>query len=324
MSLSRHRTGAEKKMRILVLGAGGIGGYFGGRLAEAGADVTFLVRPGRAAQLARDGLVVHSPAGDISRKVRTVGAGDLAGDGRHDVVLLTCKAYDLEAAIESIAPAVRNGAMVVPMLNGMRHLDRLDAAFGQAAVMGGLCQIAATLTPTGEVQHLNTLNLLVLGARAANQTPLAVAFAQAASAARFECRASDDIAQEMWEKFVMLATMGGMTCTMRANVGEIMQADDGEALMLELLGECNAVAGAAGHPARPAFLDRARNLLTQRGSTFAASMLRDVERGGPTEAEHIVGDMLARARAGGSPVSMLRVAWCHLQAHAARQQAGRV
>lgn len=311
-------------MRILVLGAGGIGGYFGGRLAEAGVDVTFLVRPGRAAQLARDGLVVRSPSGDIARAVRTVGADGLAADGRYDAVLLTCKAYDLEAAIGAIAPAVRNGAMVVPMLNGMRHLERLDAAFGQSAVLGGLCQIAATLTPAGEVQHLNTLHLLVLGARADNQKPLATAFAQAAVAARFECRASDAIAQEMWEKFVMLAAMGGMTCTMRANVGEIMQADDGEALMLELLAECDLVAGAAGHAARPAFLDRARGLLTQRGSTFAASMLRDVERGGPTEADHIVGDMLARARAAGFPAPMLRVAWCHLQAHAARQQAGRV
>ncbi|MGH7210478.1 MAG: 2-dehydropantoate 2-reductase N-terminal domain-containing protein, partial [Acetobacteraceae bacterium] len=199
-------------MRILVLGAGGIGGYFGGRLAEAGADVTFLVRPGRAAQLARDGLVVRSPAGDISRKVRTIGADGLAGDGRHDAVLLTCKAYDLEPAIASITPAMKNGAAVVPMLNGMRHLDRLDAAFGRASVLGGLCQIAATLTPEGEVRHLNTLHLMIVGPRTASQEGVSAAFAAAAAPAKFDFRASDVIAQDMWEKWVLLTTLGGMTC----------------------------------------------------------------------------------------------------------------
>jgi 2-dehydropantoate 2-reductase len=310
-------------MRLLVLGAGGIGGYFGGRLAEAGADVTFLVRPQRAAQLARDGLVVRSPAGDLERAVRFISVEQLAGDGRFDAVLLTCKAYDLEAAIAAIAPAVGNGAMVIPLLNGMRHLDRLDLAFGQVAVLGGLCQIAATLAQTGEVLHLNALHTLIFGPRAANQEGVATRFVEAAAGARFDCRGSGDIMQDMWEKFVMLATMAAMTCLMRANVGEIMQAEDGEALMTETLRECDLVAHAAGHRARPAFLDRARALLTERGSTFAASMLRDLERGGPTEAAHIVGDMLARARAAGLPAPMLRVAWCHLQAHAARQEAER-
>lgn len=306
-------------MRLLVLGAGGIGGYFGGRLAEAGADVTFLVRPGRAAQLARDGLVVKSPEGDITRKVRFIGADALAGDGRHDAVLLTCKAYDLEPAIAAIAPAITNGASVVPMLNGMRHLDRLDAVFGRERVLGGLCQIAATLAETGEVQHLNKLNLLVLGARVPEQEKLAQQFAEATSGAKFVCRASPDIIQEMWEKLVMLASLAGMTCLMRAFVGEIMQADDGEALMRELLAECDSVARAAGHPCRADFLARATGLLTDRGSNFAASMLRDVERGGRTEGEHVVGDLLARARAAGLSAPVLRVAHCHLQAYEARR-----
>ena len=309
-------------MRILVLGAGGIGGYFGGRLAEAGADVTFLVRPGRAAQLARDGLVVKSPLGDIQRAVRFVAAEGLADDGRHDVLLLTCKAYDLEAAIATVAPAVAAGAVILPLLNGMRHLDRLDLAFGPAAVLGGLCQIAATLTPTGEVQHLNRLSVLIFGPRAPGQDRIAADFAASAQGAKFDLRLSDDVLQDMWEKFVMLATMAGMTCLMRGSVGDIMQADDGEALMLEMLEECDLVAHAAGHRCREDFLARARALLTERGSTFAASMLRDVERGGPTEAAHVVGDMLARAREARLPSQMLRVAWCHLQTHEARRPRG--
>lgn len=309
-------------MRILVLGAGGIGGYFGGRLVEAGADVTFLVRPGRAAQLARDGLVVKSPLGDISRAVRFVTADGLQEDGRYDAVLLTCKAYDLEAAIPAIASAMRRGAAVLPMLNGMMHMDRLDLAFGRETVLGGMCQIAATLTATGEVQHLNKLHHLVIGSRAPGQERVAEAFAEVAGKARFEFRLSDDIAQDMWEKFVMLATMAAMTCLMRGPVGDIMQADDGEAMMLETLEECDLVAHSAGHRSRPKFLERARGILTERGSSFAASMLRDVERGGPTEAAHVVGDMLVRARAAGLPASMLRVAWCHLQVHEARRPRG--
>ena len=309
-------------MRILVLGAGGIGGYFGGRLLEAGADVTFLVRPGRAAQLARDGLVAKSPLGDIHCAVRFVTSDGLVDDGRHDVVLLTCKAYDLESAIASVTPAIANGAAVVPLLNGMRHLDRLDAAFGRAAVMGGMCQIAATLTPTGEVQHLNRFSALIFGPRETAQDRVAADFAACAPGAKFDLRLSGDVIQEMWEKFVMLATMAGMNCLMRGSIGDIVQADDGEALMLEMLQECDRVAHAAGHRCRPEFLARTRAMLTERGSGFTASMLRDVERGGPTEATHVVGDMLVRARDAGLPAPMLRVAWCHLQTYEARRTPG--
>lgn len=310
-------------MRLLVLGAGGVGGYFGGRLVEAGADVTFLVRPRRTAQLARDGLRVRSPMGDFTGAVRCIGEGELAGDGRYDAVLLTCKAYDFDAAVASVTPAVKNGAAVIPLLNGMRHLDRLDSLFGRPAVLGGLCQIAATVTPEGEVQQLNNLQLMIIGARAPGQEKITAGVAQAAAGAKFEFQVSDVIAQDMWEKFVLLATLAGMTCLMRANVGEIMATEDGEALMLELLDECDSVAGAAGHAARPAFRQRARSMLTQRGSSFAASMLRDVERGNPVESSHIVGDMLARGRAAGLSVPLLRVAFAHLQAYEARREAGR-
>ena len=305
-------------MRILVLGAGGIGGYFGGRLAEAGADVTFLLRPARAARIAETGLVVRSPHGDIVRPVRSVTE---AGAG-YDLVLLTCKAFDLEAAMAAIAPAMAGGAAVLPMLNGMRHLETLDAAFGAGHVLGGLCHIAATLDAAGEVRHLNKMHALTLGPRRDGQDGIVAAFAEAARGARFDLRVSEDPIQDMWEKFVLLATMASMTCLMRGNVGQIMAAEGGEARMLATLAEADAVAGAAGHASRPPRLAAARGTLTERGSSFAASMLRDVERGGRTEAAHVVGDMVARAGAAGLAAPMLATAWCHLQVHEARVAGG--
>ena len=123
-------------MRILVVGAGAIGGYFGGRLLQAGSDVTFLVRPKRASELASAGLVIRSPAGDVTLKnPPTVQADKLAET--FDVVLLSCKAFDLEDAIKSFAPAVGPKTAIIPLLNGMLHLDVLDKKFGADRVLAG-------------------------------------------------------------------------------------------------------------------------------------------------------------------------------------------
>src|SRR5215472_71454 len=144
-------------MRILAVGAGAIGGYFGGRLLQVGRDVTFLVRPKRAAELARDGLVIKSPNGDVTlQNPPTVQADKL--DEKFDVVLLSCKAFDLADAIKSFAPAVGPQTSIVPLLNGMLHLDILDQEFGRERVLGGLCAIAATLNDRREVVQLATMH----------------------------------------------------------------------------------------------------------------------------------------------------------------------
>src|ERR1700757_906068 len=149
-------------MRILVVGAGAIGGYFGGRLLPAGRDVTFLVRPKRAEELARDGLVIKSPNGDVTLKnPPTVQADKLTE--KFDVVLLSCKAFDLEDAIKSFAPAVGPQTSIIPLLNGMLHLDVLDKKFGRERVLGGLCAIAATLNEKREVVQLQPMQALTFG-----------------------------------------------------------------------------------------------------------------------------------------------------------------
>ena len=300
-------------MKILVLGAGGIGGYFGGRLAAAGADVTFLVRPKRAVQLADKGLVIKSPHGDMRHAVNTVLAEDLKP--LYDLVMFACKAFDLDGAITAITPAIGPHTAILPSLNGLRHIDALQETFGAARVLGGLAQIAVTLTPEGEIRHLSDFHLLVFGERSGGNSPRCEAFAQICAGANFTSRLSDNINLELWEKFVFLATLAGMTCLMHAGVGAIMRADDGETLMRDMLEECRRIAAAAGHPPRADVMARYAGLLTERGSGFSASMLRDIERGGPIEGDHIVGDMLRRGKALGLATPLLRTALCSLQTY---------
>ncbi len=312
-------------MRILILGAGGTGGYFGGRLAQAGIDVTFLVRPARAAQLQRDGLVIRSPLGDARIAVAHVTADALPALARErpfDLVILSCKAYDLDGSIDAIAPAVGADTTVMPILNGLRHYAALDARFGRDAVLGGLCFISATKADDGAIVHLDKPARITFGERDGNgASPRVTAFAAACEAAGIAHVASGDIAQEQWIKYTFLATLAAGTCLMRSDIGSIVACDDGDAFMRALYDECLAAAAHEGQPIPPKAQDIALTALTQPGSTIKASMLRDLEAGQRVEAAHIVGDMLERARLADHAAPLLQAAYCHLQAYEA-QRAG--
>lgn len=312
-------------MRILVLGAGGTGGYFGGRLAQAGVDVTFLVRPARAAQLDSEGLVIRSPLGDASFPVAHVTADALpalAAEQPFDLVILSCKAYDLDSAIEAIAPAVSSRTTVLPILNGLRHYAALDARFGRDAVLGGLCFISATKAADGAVLHLAPAAKLTFGERdTPGSSARVMALAAACVQAGVDHVASDAIGQEQWVKYTFLTTLAAATCLMRADVGTIVATDDGAEIVRGLYAECLAVADAAGEPIPEKAQAVALAATTQEGSALKASMLRDLEAGQQVEAEQIVGDMLVRARAAGQAAPLLAVAYAHLQAYQ-RQRAG--
>src|SRR3954466_3092283 len=201
-------------MRILVVGAGAIGGYFGGRLVQSGADITFLVRPRRAAELATSGLVIRSPGGDVTlANPPTVQADSLKQ--QFDVVLLSCKAFDLDDAITSFAPAVGPQTAIIPLLNGMRHLDVLDGQFGRERVLGGLCAIAATLNEAREVVQLAPMQSLSFGERDAKPSERVRAIDAIFAGGNFNATASEHIMQDMWEKWVFLASLAASTCLMR-------------------------------------------------------------------------------------------------------------
>jgi len=303
-----------------VLGAGALGGYFGGRALERGLDVAFLVRPARAAQLARDGLRVESPLGDIHRPVTTL---DRAGPG-FDAVLLSCKAYDLAGAIAAIRPAVEAGACVLPVLNGLAHVAALNAAFGRDRVWGGLAKCAATLTKDGLIRHLGDWRWLTFGEQDGRMDGRAAALAEALGRTRgLEAEAVPDIAQRMWEKLVHLGTVAAGTVLMRASVGEIVRAG-GQPFLMTLLDRNAAIAAANGHPVTPAFLENYRAMFSDPASTYTASMLRDLEAGGRTEAEHILAWLLDAARRGGVPDDLHALAVLHARAHDQRRDAGRL
>ncbi|MFV3129508.1 ketopantoate reductase family protein [Niveispirillum sp. KHB5.9] len=298
-------------MRILFLGAGGVGGYFGGRLMEGGANVTFLVRPRRQAQLMENWLRVESPHGNIRIPAQTV----TKPRKPYDLVIMACKAWDLDNAIDSVAPAMGPDSILMPLLNGVRHYERLDAAFGAERVMGGLCHIPITLDEQGVVRHLSTIHKLVFGARHDGQNAMVDALAEAFRPTMVDWHRSDNIMLDLWEKFFFLASLAGSTCLMRGTIGGINRQPGGTEFMRALFTECAAVAGAEGYAPRASLLAEYGGQLTDNASSVNASMARDVARGGRTEAEHILGDMAARARAHGLSTPLLDLALLHLRVH---------
>jgi 2-dehydropantoate 2-reductase len=300
-------------MRILVIGAGALGGYFGGCLIRAGRDVTFLVRPGRAEQLARQGLQIVSPHGDFTVPAATVLAGGIREP--FDLILVGVKSYSLDEAMDQFAPAVGPSTMILPILNGMGHLDRLSTRLGAGHVLGGMANISAGMDAEGRIVQFFPNRDLVFGEVAGGSSDRTRALEACFDGAGFNGRASEVVMQDMWEKFVQLGLGAGITCLMRATIGDILAAPGGREAMFQIFDECCAVATASGFKPRPAFIEFDTTLITTVGSPLKWSMLRDIERGSTTEGEHILGDMVARARALGVETPILNLARTHVAAY---------
>ena len=300
-------------MRMLVIGAGATGGFFGGRLAQAGRDVTFLVRPRRAAQLRAAGLQIVSPHGHATVHPKLVASEDL--DGLYDAILLTVKSFSLESALDDMAPAVGAGTCILPVLNGMRHVDRLAARFGRNAVGGCAAKVATVLDDDGCIVQLAPFQEIAYGEMDGSRSSRIMAVDEFMRGASFEARLSANIALDMWEKWALLATLGGVTCLMRGNLGEIEASPGGAEFLMRFFEEVTSVIGAVGMPVDAAFLSQTRALLAAaKGSSLTSSMYRDLMAHRPIEADQIVGDLLARARAHDASLStpLLAAAYTNL------------
>ncbi len=302
-------------MRMLVVGAGSTGGYFGGRLAQAGRDVTFLVRPARAAQLRKTGLEIVSPHGDVTLEPQLVTAAEIGGP--FDVVLLTVKGFALDTALDDLAPAVGLDTMILPVLNGIKHVDTLVARFGAKAVVGCVCKVA-TIVDQGRIVQLSKLQEIAYGEMDGSVSPRIRQLDAFMQGAGFDARLSTAIAREMWEKWVLLAAMGGINCLMRGNIGEITAAPGGTDFALAFLAEVVSVVNAVGQPPSEQFLAVARATLTAKGSSQTSSMYRDLQNGSPVESDQIIGDLLVRGRQAGIATPLVAAAYANLEIYQAR------
>ncbi len=299
-------------MKILIIGAGGVGGYLGARLLQAGADVTFLVRENRKRQMDERGLIVRSPLGDFSGPVRAISGSEL--EPVYDIVVLATKAYHLNAdLLGDLKKVMREGCYILPLLNGMQHMDWLDAAFGREAVFGGLCRISMVLEDDGALRHLGGGDNYVFGKRGDGGGDLLDSLKDLASKSRLDFHVSPDIEQAMWEKFFTLVTFAGATCLMRAPIGCIVSTTEGRAFIFELLNEAVGVAREAGYTSPPSVYHFFGKRLLDPSSQLTSSLLRDIEAGNPIEADHLIGDFYRRGRTFGLPMPLFRLAWVHME-----------
>jgi 2-dehydropantoate 2-reductase len=300
-------------MRILVVGAGAVGGIFGARLTQAGRDVTFLVRAGRAELIRRDGLRIASPNGDVTLHPKLISADGL--DRAYDIIILSVKCYGLTVALEDFAPAVAPGTVVLPVMNGMRHMDALKARFGDEVVIGGLCRVAAQVDDEGRIRQLARFQTLAYGELDGCVTERVRSVDAAMQGAGFEAKLSTDIVQEMWDKWVQLAALGAITCLFRGTVGAVAAVPGGADLSRSILHECALVATACGYRPSEAFLAGQGTSLTEANSSLTSSMFRDLSTGAPVEVEEIIGDLLGRAEASGVVTPLLQAAFVNLRVY---------
>ena len=298
-------------MRLLVVGAGSTGGYLGVRLHEIGREIHFLVRSTRARQLRQRGLRVVGPHGDSVIEPRLVQRDTLAGP--FDAILLAVKGYQLEAALDDMAPAVGRDTMILPVLNGMAHLERIATRFGADRIVGCTLKLATTLRDDGDIVQLNSMQELALGELDGSDSARTRSLLDFLQGSTIVTRLTPDIRREMWEKWVLLASLGGITCLMRGPVGEVVACPGGEEFSTGLLDEVVAVVRAVGDAPSPSFLQSTREILSAEGSPLTSSMYRDLQQGHPVEVENILGDLYRHALRTGIATPLLQAAYVHLR-----------
>ena len=271
-------------MKVLVLGAGAVGGYFGGRMAEVGMDVTFLVRDKRKQKLEKTGLIIKSPKGDFSISPTLVTVDKV--DSIFDVIVLTNKAYDLDEILQTPFP-VKEGSTIIPLLNGYAHIEKLRSKFPNARLFGGIAHIFSTLSKEGEIHHFNDIHSLTFGhLNNADETD-GRKFFDACSSANFSIKYSDNITVHLWHKWILIATVAGATTLFNATIGEIASTKHGRSFINDLHGECINIAKSEKIEINADELTQQSHFLSDKQSTWNSSMRRDMLNNSKIECAHI-------------------------------------
>ena len=271
-------------MKILVLGAGAVGGYFGGRMAEAGMDVSFLVREKRQKKLEKSGLIIKSPKGDFVTSPKLVNIDNVASI--YDVILFTNKAYDLDEILQSPFP-VKDGSIIIPLLNGYAHMEQLRNKFPNARLFGGIAHIFSTLNKEGEIHHFNDIHSLTVGHLSKADEADGRRFFDSCSSANFSIKYSDDIIVDLWHKWVLITTVAGATTLFNATIGEIASTEHGIAFITDLHDECITIAKSEKIKVNDDDLAQQRRFLSDKKSTWSSSMRRDMVNKSKIECAHI-------------------------------------
>jgi 2-dehydropantoate 2-reductase len=298
----------DSRMKILIVGAGATGIAVGVRLAEADRDVTYLVRPERRRRLERHGVLLTEPAGEHRLEASATTADALTGP--FDLIVIAVKAAAIAGVIEDIAPAVGPTTVIVPLLNGLRHLDLLSGRY-PGRVAGGLMKIVATVDKEGGAVQMTPLAEITIGSlETTSQLGPIVALLDVPGLTVIE---ADDIRLRLWEKWAFIASAGIITCLFDNTVGRIQEAG-GRRYIDAAIAETEAVAIAAGYPPRAAAHAQSLHILAEPGSAFTSSLFRDLKAGGRTEAEHILGDLADRASELAIPTPLLDLTLVRLRA----------
>jgi len=287
-------------VKIAVIGAGGVGGYFGARLAQAGQNVTFIARGAHLAAMREHGLRVRSANGDLS--INPVQATDDARTvGTADVVMIAVKLWSTADAIETARVMMGPDSAVVSFQNGVEAEDALVAAFGKARVLGGVANIAALIETPGLIRHNGTMAILQFGELDGTRSPRIEALLEACKRAGIDARVPDDIIKAIWEKFVFLASLSAMTAVTRLPLGPLREDPDTRSLFRQLAEEVVAVGRAKGVPLGDGTADAMMTRLDGLPPDMVASMLGDLKRGNRLELPWLSGGVVEAGRTLGVP-----------------------
>jgi 2-dehydropantoate 2-reductase len=301
-------------MKILVMGAGAVGGYFGARLAAAGSDVTFVARGPHLAAIRDEGLRVESPLGNIHVKPAKV-TDDPATAGVVDVVLFAVKLWDTEKAAQSIRPVVRTGTAVISFQNGVQKDAMLRPILGERAIVGGVCYVGATIDQPGVIHHTGKLQKLVFGEYDGMRSARCVALFEACRRAGIEAELSDDIERAIWRKFVSIVGLSATTSAIRLPIGPIRSNPRTRRLLLDVMREAVAVGRAGGVRLDPDFAEDRLAFWDTVSPDMTSSMHADLERGNRLELRWLSGAVVELGQKRGVPTPVNRVLYDTLILH---------